>query len=66
VTGYGVPFGDTDILISFTYNLAVESGRGGQYALAAAATFFIFFIVATISAISFRFTRRLEQIYGSL
>jgi len=66
VSGYGVPFGETDILISFVFDLAVESGRGGQYALAAAATFFIFFIVATISAISFRFTRRLEEIYGSL
>jgi arabinogalactan oligomer/maltooligosaccharide transport system permease protein len=66
VAGYGVPFGETDILISFVYNLAIHSGRGGQYALAAAATFFIFFIVATISAISFRFTRRLEEIYGSL
>lgn len=66
VSGYGVPFGETDILISFVFDLAVESGRGGQYALAAAATFFIFFIVATISAISFRFTKRLEEIYGSL
>jgi arabinogalactan oligomer/maltooligosaccharide transport system permease protein len=66
VTGYAVPFGETDILISFVFDLAVESGRGGQFALAAAATFFIFFIVATISAISFRFTRRLETIYGNL
>ena len=66
VSGYDVPFGETDILISFVFDLAVESGRGGQYALAAAATFFIFFIVATISAIAFRFTKRLEEIYGSL
>ena len=66
VTGYGVPFGETDILISFTFNLALESGRGGQFALAAASTFFIFFLVATISAISFRFTKRLETIYGNL
>jgi maltose/maltodextrin transport system permease protein len=66
VIGWDVPFGETDILISFVFDLAVESGRGGQFALAAAATFFIFFIVATISAISFRFTRRLETIYGNL
>jgi len=66
VTGWDVPFGETDILISFVFDLAVESGRGGQFALAAAATFFIFFIVATISAISFRFTKRLETIYGNL
>jgi len=66
VTGYDVPFGETDILISFVFDLAVESGRGGQFALAAAATFFIFFIVASISAFSFRFTKRLETIYGNL
>ena len=66
VSGFDVPFGSTDILISFVFQLAVQSGRGGQFALAAAATFFIFFIVATISAISFRFTKRLETIYGNL
>ena len=66
VTGFDVPFGETDILISFVFNLAVQSGRGGQFALAAAATFFIFFIIATISAIGFRFTKRLETIYGNL
>jgi ABC-type sugar transport system permease subunit len=66
VIGWDVPFGETDILISFVFDLAVEGGRGGQFALAAAATFFIFFIVATISAISFRFTKRLETIYGNL
>jgi ABC-type sugar transport system permease subunit len=66
ITGYGVPVGETDLLITFTYNLAVESGRGGQFALAAAVTIFIFFIVATIAAISFRFTKRLEDTYGNL
>jgi maltose/maltodextrin transport system permease protein len=66
VNGYDVPFGETDILISFIFDLAVQSGRGGQFALAAAATFFLFLIVATISAISFRFTKRLETIYGNL
>ncbi|NQV06318.1 ABC transporter permease subunit [bacterium] len=66
VQGYSVPFGETDILISFVFDLAVQGGRGGQFALAAAFTFFIFFIVATISAISFRFTKRLETIYGNL
>lgn len=66
VTGFDVAFGETDILISFVFDLAVEGGRGGQFALAAAATFFIFFIVATISAVSFRYTKRLEAIYGNL
>jgi ABC-type sugar transport system permease subunit len=66
VIGWDVPFGETDILITFVYDLAVASGRGGQFALAAAATFFIFFMVAAISAFSFRFTKRLETIYGNL
>jgi ABC-type sugar transport system permease subunit len=66
ITGYGVPVGETDLLITFTFNIAVESGRGGQFALASAVTFFIFFIVATLAAISFRFTRRLETIYGNV
>ena len=66
VSGYSVPFGETDILISFVFDLAVQGGRGGQFALAAAATFFIFFIVATMSAFSFRYSKRLENIYGNL
>lgn len=66
LTGYAVPVGETDILITFTYNLAVASGRGGQFALAAAISFFIFFIVAAISAFSFRYTKRLEETYGGL
>ncbi|MBT8213129.1 MAG: maltose ABC transporter permease, partial [Acidimicrobiia bacterium] len=63
---YAVPVGETDILISFTFDLAVESGRGALYGLASALTIFIFFIVATIAAFSFRFTKRLETIYGNL
>lgn len=66
LTQYAVPVGETDILISFTFDLAVESGRGALYGLASALTIFIFFIVATIAAFSFRFTKRLESIYGNL
>jgi ABC-type sugar transport system permease subunit len=61
-----VPVGSTDILITFTFDLAITGGRGNQFGLAAAVTVLIFIIVAVISAISFRFTRRLEDIYGSL
>jgi ABC-type sugar transport system permease subunit len=64
--GYEVPVGQTDILISFTYNLAIATGRGQNFGLASAITFFIFLIVVAISAFSFRFTRRLEEVYGSL
>jgi arabinogalactan oligomer/maltooligosaccharide transport system permease protein len=61
-----VPVGATDILITFTYDLAVASGVGNRYALGAAITVFIFFFVMVISSIGFRYTKRLENIYGSL
>lgn len=61
-----VPVGATDILITFTYELAVSSGRGNQFGLGTAFTMMIFFVLIIISSISFRFTKRLEEIYGSL
>ena len=61
-----VPVGATDILITFTYDLAIAGGRGNQFGLGAAITVFIFFIVVIISSFGFRFTRRLEDIYGGL
>ena len=61
-----VPVGATDILITFTFDLVVAGGGGNRYGLGAAITVFIFLMVTIISAISFRFTRRLEEIYGSL
>jgi arabinogalactan oligomer/maltooligosaccharide transport system permease protein len=54
--------GSTDILISYTYKLAFQAAGGGQYALAAAVSIFIFFIVAGISAVSFWRTNALENI----
>ena len=66
LVGYEVPVGHTDILISFTYNLAAASGRGQNFGLAAAITFFIFMIVVVLSVISFRFTKKLEEVYGNL
>ena len=65
VAGAGVPFGETDILISFTFDLAVRSGRGADFGLASAIVVIIFLLVAAMSAFSFRFTRRLEEIYGN-
>ncbi len=61
-----VPVGATDILITFTFDLAIAGGVGNQFGLGAAITVFIFFIVVIISSFGFRFTRRLEEIYGSL
>jgi len=54
--------GSTDILISYTYKLAFASGKGSDYGLASAIAIIIFFIVATISAITFWRTRALENV----
>lgn len=65
LSGFDVPVGATDILISFTFDLASGAGRGNQFALASAVVVLIFVVVAVISAFSFRFTKRLEDIYGN-
>ena len=57
------PAGHTDILISYTYRLAFTGGEGINYGLAAAVTMLIFVIVATISIVNFRLTRRYRGIY---
>ncbi|MGB5656398.1 MAG: ABC transporter permease subunit, partial [Acidimicrobiia bacterium] len=66
VVNAAVPVGATDILITFTFNVAVSAGRGNQFGVGSAITILIFFILIVISSISFRFTRRLEDIYGGL
>lgn len=65
IPGAMTPAGATDILISYTYNLAF-GGVGAQYGFAAAISLIIFAVIATISAINFRFTRRLERISEGL
>ncbi len=45
--------GTTDILISYTYKLAFEGGRGQDYGLAATISIIVFIIVATLSIINF-------------
>jgi len=54
--------GATDILISYTYKLAFASGKGNDYGLAAAIALIIFFIVATISSLTFWRTKALENV----
>ena len=53
--------GSTDILISYTYKLAIATGKGQDYALASAVAIIIFFIVATISGVSFYRSKALEN-----
>jgi arabinogalactan oligomer/maltooligosaccharide transport system permease protein len=54
--------GSTDILISYTWKLAFQAGKGTDYALASTIAIMIFFIVATISAFSFWRTKSLESL----
>ena len=70
LTTEGAPFpvdnpanGATDLLITYTYRLAF-GGSGAQFGFAAAISIYIFAIVALISAISFRRTRRQEDVYA--
>ncbi len=61
-TGTSSIAGNTDILISYTYKLAIASGKGNDYGLASAIGIVIFFIVASISGISFWRTKSLETL----
>ncbi len=63
LTGYDVPVGSTDLLISFTFDIAAGAGRGSQFSLATAIVVIIFMVLATTSALSFRLTKKLEDIY---
>ena len=54
--------GSTDILISYTWKIAFQAGKGNDYALASTIAILIFFIVATISAVSFWRTKALESL----
>jgi len=58
----GSDAGRTDILISYVYKLAFESGGGTDYGFASAVSLLVFIIVAGISAFSFRFTKSFEEI----
>jgi len=62
IPGAQTPAGSTDILLSYTYNLAFKGGAGNQFGLAAAVSMIIFLIIATISAINFRLSGALEDL----
>jgi arabinogalactan oligomer/maltooligosaccharide transport system permease protein len=54
--------GSTDILISYTYKLALATGKGSDYGLACAVSIIIFFIVAAIAAVGFWRTGALRTV----
>ncbi len=56
------PAGQTDILLSYTYNLAFGGASGRNYGLAAAISILIFIIIATISAVNFKLSGSFEEV----
>lgn len=62
ISGAATPAGSTDILISYTYRLAFEGGRGSDFGLASAVSVLIFILIGTITWFNFRFTRSLEDV----
>jgi arabinogalactan oligomer/maltooligosaccharide transport system permease protein len=61
-TGESSIAGNTDILISYTYKVAIATGTGGNYALASAFAIVIFFVVAAISGFSFLKSKTLDTL----
>jgi maltose/maltodextrin transport system permease protein len=51
------PAGYTDLLVSFTYRIAFEGGKGNDYGLAAAVAALIFIMVGFLSLLQLRFTK---------
>lgn len=62
IPGTPTPAGYTDILISYTFRLAFESGRGSDYGYANAITIVIFLIVASITLFQYRFMGTWEEV----
>jgi arabinogalactan oligomer / maltooligosaccharide transport system permease protein len=62
IRGTPTPAGHTDLLISYSYRLAFEGGRGADFGLAAAIASVIFVLVAVFSWIGFKRTATLEEI----
>ncbi len=62
VPGSVTPAGQTDILISYSYRLAFAAGKGNDYAFAATISIFIFLIIAAITLVNFRLSRRVENL----
>lgn len=62
IPGTPTPAGYTDVLISYTFRLAFESGRGADYGYASAITIVIFLIVAAITLFQYRFMGAWEEV----
>jgi ABC-type sugar transport system permease subunit len=62
IVGAQTPAGGTDILISYTYRLSFESGRGADFGLASSVSIIIFMITAAITWFNFKYTGALEEV----
>jgi ABC-type sugar transport system permease subunit len=63
IAGSATQAGHTDLLISYVYKLAFESGgRGVQYGYASAISIIVFLIVGTITLLQYRFTNMWEEV----
>jgi arabinogalactan oligomer / maltooligosaccharide transport system permease protein len=63
IAGATLNAGHTDILISYVYKLAFESGgRGVQYGYASAISLIVFFIVGSLTLLQYRFTNMWEEV----
>lgn len=62
IPGTPTPAGYTDILISYTYNLAFGNSRGADFGYASAITIVIFGLVAIVTMFQYRFTRTWEEV----
>ena len=51
------PAGYTDLLVSFTYRIAFEGGKGNDYGLAAAVATMIFIVVGLLSLLQLKFAK---------
>ncbi|NBU32362.1 MAG: ABC transporter permease subunit [Actinobacteria bacterium] len=61
-TGNDPNAGDTDILLSYTWKMAFNSGSGQQFGLACAISVLIFFFIAPISIYGFKRAQSLENL----
>ncbi len=62
IPGSLTPTGATDILISYTYRMAFETGSGGNYGLAAAVSLLIFILVSLITIFNIKSARMFEEV----
>ncbi len=62
IAGAATPVGHTDILISYTFRIAFETGAGQDFGLGATVAIMTFLMVAVIAAVSFRWVAPLEEV----